>query len=34
VRDFMAGAGGVSAALAGYVGAVRDGSFPGPQHCF
>ena len=34
VRDFMAGAGSVPAALAGYVGAVRDGSFPGPQHCF
>ena len=34
VRDFMAGAGSVGAALAGYVAAVRDGSFPGPQHCF
>jgi 3-methyl-2-oxobutanoate hydroxymethyltransferase len=34
VRDFMADAGGVGAALAGYVAAVRDGSFPGPQHCF
>ncbi len=34
VRDFMKDAGSVSAALAAYVGAVRDGSFPGPQHCF
>ena len=34
VRDFMAGAGSVGAALAAYVGAVRDGSFPAAQHCF
>jgi 3-methyl-2-oxobutanoate hydroxymethyltransferase len=34
VRDFMAGAASVEAALAAYVTAVKDGSFPGPEHCF
>jgi 3-methyl-2-oxobutanoate hydroxymethyltransferase len=34
VRNFQSGADGVGAALASYVGAVRDGSFPGPEHCF
>jgi 3-methyl-2-oxobutanoate hydroxymethyltransferase len=34
VRNFMAGASDIAAALAAYVGAVRDGSFPGAEHCF
>ena len=34
VRNFMAGADSVEAALAGYAKAVKDGSFPGPEHCF
>jgi 3-methyl-2-oxobutanoate hydroxymethyltransferase len=34
VRDFMTGRAGVEAALAAYVPAVRDGSFPAPEHCF
>jgi 3-methyl-2-oxobutanoate hydroxymethyltransferase len=34
VRNFMTGADGIESALAAYVKAVRDGSFPGPEHCF
>jgi 3-methyl-2-oxobutanoate hydroxymethyltransferase len=34
VRNFMAGGSSVEAAIAAYVGAVRDGSFPAPEHCF
>jgi len=34
VRNFMVGADGIESALAAYVAAVRDGSFPGPEHCF
>jgi 3-methyl-2-oxobutanoate hydroxymethyltransferase len=34
VRNFMTGAGSVEAALAAYVAAVKDGSFPGSEHCF
>jgi 3-methyl-2-oxobutanoate hydroxymethyltransferase len=34
VRNFMAGQDSVEAALAAYVAAVKDGSFPGPEHCF
>jgi len=34
VRNFMAGASSVEAALAAYAAAVKDGSFPGPEHCF
>lgn len=34
VQDFMAGAGSVQAALQAYVAAVRDGSYPAPEHCF
>ena len=34
VRNFMDGAGSISEAVAGYVRAVKDGSFPGPEHCF
>ena len=34
VRNFMTGHDSIEAALASYVGAVRDGSFPAPEHCF
>jgi 3-methyl-2-oxobutanoate hydroxymethyltransferase len=34
VRNFMTGADGIESALSAYVAAVRDGSFPGPEHCF
>ncbi len=34
VRDFMAGAQGVAGAAASYVASVKDGSFPGPEHCY
>ena len=34
VRNFMAGQDSVEAALRSYVAAVRDGSFPAPEHCF
>jgi 3-methyl-2-oxobutanoate hydroxymethyltransferase len=35
VRDFMTGqATSIEDAILGYVAAVRDGSFPGPEHCF
>ena len=34
VRNFMAGAGSVREAIAAYVAAVKDGSFPGPEHCY
>ena len=34
VRNFMTGHDSVKAALAAFVAAVRDGSFPGPEHCF
>jgi len=33
-RDFLGDGGSVSAALGAYVDAVRDGSFPAPEHCF
>ncbi|MGQ0546561.1 MAG: 3-methyl-2-oxobutanoate hydroxymethyltransferase [Betaproteobacteria bacterium] len=33
-RNFMEGAGSVAAAVASYVKAVKDGSFPGPEHCY
>ena len=33
VRNFMTGGGDVEAAVAGYVKAVKDGTFPGPEHC-
>ncbi|TAN56678.1 MAG: 3-methyl-2-oxobutanoate hydroxymethyltransferase [Betaproteobacteria bacterium] len=33
-RDFMAGAESVAAAVRNYVAAVKDGSFPGPEHCY
>jgi 3-methyl-2-oxobutanoate hydroxymethyltransferase len=34
VRNFMSGHDSVASALAAYVAAVREGSFPGPEHCF
>jgi len=34
VRNFLTGHDAIEAALAAYVAAVRDGSFPGPEHCF
>ena len=34
VRYFMTGHAGIDAALAAYVAAVRDGSFPAQEHCF
>lgn len=33
-KDFLAEAGGISAALKAYVDAVRSGTFPGPEHSF
>lgn len=33
-RNFMAGASGIDAAIRAYVAAVKDGSFPGPEHCY
>jgi 3-methyl-2-oxobutanoate hydroxymethyltransferase len=33
-RNFMDGAGSIAAALKAYVAAVRDGSFPAPEHGF
>ncbi|TAK43079.1 MAG: 3-methyl-2-oxobutanoate hydroxymethyltransferase [Betaproteobacteria bacterium] len=33
-RNFMAGAESVAAAVRNYVAAVKDGSFPGPEHCY
>ena len=34
VKDFLAGRDGIEAAFAAFVAAVKDGSFPGPEHCF
>jgi 3-methyl-2-oxobutanoate hydroxymethyltransferase len=34
VRNFMSGQGSILAAIAAYVAAVKDGSFPGPEHCY
>jgi 3-methyl-2-oxobutanoate hydroxymethyltransferase len=34
VRNFMAGQNSIAAAIAAYVAAVKDGSFPGPEHCY
>ena len=34
VRNFMTGHDGIEAAIAAYVTAVKDGSFPAPEHCF
>ncbi len=34
VKNFMDGAGSIDAAVKAYVAAVKDGSFPGPEHCY
>jgi 3-methyl-2-oxobutanoate hydroxymethyltransferase len=34
VRNFMTGAESIEAAVRAYVAAVKDGSFPAPQHCY
>jgi len=34
VKDFMQGQSSVEGAMRAYIAAVRDGSFPGPEHCF
>lgn len=34
VKNFMAGQTSIAAALAAYVAAVKDGSFPAPEHCY
>ena len=34
VRNFMEGSGSIGEAVTRYVAAVRDGSFPGPEHSF
>jgi len=34
VRNFMTGQDSVERALAVFVAAVKDGSFPGPEHCY
>jgi 3-methyl-2-oxobutanoate hydroxymethyltransferase len=34
VRNFMAGAADIAGAFATYAAAVRDGSFPAPEHGF
>ena len=34
VKNFMAGQPSIAGAIAAYVAAVRDGSFPAPEHCY
>jgi 3-methyl-2-oxobutanoate hydroxymethyltransferase len=34
VRNFMQGQSSIRDAISAFVAAVRDGSFPGPEHCF
>jgi len=34
VKDFMAEAASIDGAVSAYVKAVKDGSFPGPEHCY
>lgn len=34
VKNFMEGQTSIEAAVSAYVAAVKDGSFPGPEHCF
>ena len=34
VRNFMTGSTTIEAAVAAYAMAVKDGSFPAPEHCF
>ncbi|HEY4251585.1 MAG TPA: 3-methyl-2-oxobutanoate hydroxymethyltransferase [Roseomonas sp.] len=33
-KDFLADAGGIDAAIAAYVAAVKEGRFPAPEHCY
>ena len=34
VKDFMAEAQSIEGAVNAYVAAVKDGSYPGPEHCY
>ncbi len=34
VRNFLAGQDSITGAFAAYAAAVKDGSFPGPEHCY
>ncbi len=34
VKNFMQGRDSIDAAIQAYIGAVKDGSFPAPEHCF
>jgi 3-methyl-2-oxobutanoate hydroxymethyltransferase len=34
VKNFMAGQASIAAAITAYVAAVKDGSFPAPEHCY
>jgi 3-methyl-2-oxobutanoate hydroxymethyltransferase len=34
VKNFMEGQTSIDAAVQAYVAAVKDGSFPAPEHCF
>lgn len=34
VRNFMTGQPSIAAAIAAYVAAVKEGTFPGPEHCY
>jgi 3-methyl-2-oxobutanoate hydroxymethyltransferase len=34
VKNFMDGQTSIDGAIQAYVAAVKDGSFPGPEHCF
>jgi 3-methyl-2-oxobutanoate hydroxymethyltransferase len=34
VKNFMAGQDSIAGAIAAYVAAVKDSSFPGPEHCY
>lgn len=34
VKNFMDGQRSIASAIAAYVAAVKDGSFPGPEHCY
>jgi len=34
VRNFMAGETTIAGAIVAYVAAVKNGSFPGPEHCY
>jgi 3-methyl-2-oxobutanoate hydroxymethyltransferase len=34
VKNFLEGRGSISEAIEAYVKAVKDGSYPAPEHCF